>query len=190
MAARRCIALLLALGAPSGALAQPQTYRLDPAHSFVHFELAHFGTSTIRGRFGPIQGFVTIDRTAVSGETGLTIDIKSLDTGLAIFDARIKQADLLAADAHPQAWFVARRFRFEGERVAEVRGEFTLRGQSVPLSLRAQRFGCHQHPMLKREVCGGDFEGELSRGAFGMNFGAPFIGDRVRLMVQVEGIRD
>ncbi len=35
----------------------------------------------------------------------------------------------------------------------------------------------------------GDFEGSLRRGEFGMAFGAPLVADRVRLLIQVEGIR-
>ena len=31
-------------------------YRLDPQHTFVHFEVKHFDTSTLRGRVGPVRG--------------------------------------------------------------------------------------------------------------------------------------
>ncbi len=182
--------LLALLGLPgAGAAAQPVHYELDPQHSFVHFEVMHFRTSTIRGRFGPLQGSVMLDREARRGEVGVTIDTTSLDTGLKVFDARLREGDLFATGAHPQAWFVARQFRFDGAALKEVRGEFTLRGVSQPLTLVARRFGCHEHPQLKREVCGGDFEGEVTRSEFGMTFGLPFIADRVRLVLQVEGIR-
>jgi len=33
------------------------------------------------------------------------------------------------------------------------------------------------------------FEGELRRSDFGATFGLPFVADRVRLRVQVEGLR-
>jgi polyisoprenoid-binding protein YceI len=177
-----------ALAAP-GAGAQPATYRLDPERSFVHFEVLHFGTSTSRGRFGPVQGEVRLDRATQRGEVGLAIATASVDTGLAVFDARLRQDDLLASEAHPQAYFVARQFRFDGERLAEVRGEFTLRGISQPLSLRALFFGCRQDAARRAEVCGGDFEAEIKRSEFGATFGLPLVADRVRLVVQVEGVR-
>ena len=113
----------------------------------------------------------------------------SVSTGLRVFDARIRERDLLASDEFPQASFVAERFRFDGDRLAEVRGAFTLRGVTQPLSLFARHFACEQRALLQREVCGGDFEAEISRSAFGAGFGLPFVGDRVRLLVQVEGIR-
>jgi polyisoprenoid-binding protein YceI len=44
--------------------------------------------------------------------------------------------------------------------------------------------------MLRREVCGGDFEAELLRSDFGSTFGLPFVGNKVRLLISVEGIRE
>ena len=170
--------LLVLPGAAARAELVP--YTLDPEHSFVHFEVQHFGTSTTRGRFGPVRGVVMLDRHAGRGEVSLRIPIASVDTG-------VPQRDLLASAEHPDAFFVATRFRFEGERLAEVRGEFTLRGIGQPLSLHATHFACR--PAGGGEVCGGDFEAELLRSDFGATFGLPLVGDRVRLKVQVEGRR-
>lgn len=191
--ARRCAFLLAGAcaglpAAPAGA--QPVVYTLDPTHSFVNFELMHFGTSTIRGRFGPIEGSVTLDRAAGRGAASLAIETAGVSTGWRMFDARIREADLLDSTTHPQAFFVAQQFRFEGEQLTEVSGTFTLRGVSQPLSLRALRFACEPRPLLQREVCGGDFEADIQRSTFGASFGLPFVADRVRLLVQVEGIRE
>jgi polyisoprenoid-binding protein YceI len=172
------------------AAAQPAVYALDPDNSFVHFEVLHFGTSTSRGRFGPIQGAVTLDRAAGHGEVGLRIATAQVDTGLAIFNARLRQADLLASEEHPEAFFVARNFRFANGQPVEVRGEFTLRGVSQGLSLRALRFACRTEEATRQEVCGGDFEGEILRSDFGATFGLPLVANRVRLVVQIEGRRN
>ena len=178
---------LLSMAAAVNTAAAPAVYVLDPEHTFVYFEVQHFGTSTTRGRFGPVTGEVTLDRSLGRGELGLRINTASVDTGIPVFNARLRQADLLASTEHPEAFFVVRNFRFDGNRVTEVRGEFTLRGTSQPLSLRARHFACRQDGSV--EVCGGDFEGEILRSAFGATFGLPLIGDRVRLVVQVEGRR-
>lgn len=175
------------------AAAQPEAYTLVPEHSFVTFEVLHFGTSTIRGRFGPLQGDVLLDRRAGGGggEVMLRVPTAGVNTGVGVFNARLRQADLLASEAFPEAFFVARIVRYAGDAVAEVRGEFTWRGVSQPLSLRALRYSCRTGAANSPadEVCGGDFEGELLRSDFGATFGLPFIGDRVRLVVQVEGRR-
>jgi polyisoprenoid-binding protein YceI len=167
----------------------PITYQLDPAHTFVTFEVLHFGTSTLRGRIGPVTGEVTVDRGARSGELRLRIPVDTVSTGIRPLDARLKQPDLLAVGEYPEAYFVATRFQFDDAGgVKEVRGEFTLRGVGQPLSLYARRFACRRDAMLKKEVCGGDFEADLKRGQFGANFGEPFVSDDVHLLVQVEAI--
>ena len=173
------------------AVAQPVTYQFDPAHSWVHFEVLHFGTSTIRGRIGPVNGSVTMDPAAGRGDVRLTVPTDTVSTGLGFFDARLREDDLLASKAHPVAWFVATQFRFDGPRVASLRGEFTWRGVSQPLTLTAMRYACRSDKTggVPVQVCGGDFEGELLRSEFGATFGLPLIADRVRLIVQVEGRR-
>jgi polyisoprenoid-binding protein YceI len=181
------LALLLAL-LPLTALADRVSYELDPEHTFVHFEVLHFDTSTLRGRFGPVTGEVQIDRAAGSGALSLRIATAGVSTGLAVLDSRLRRDDLLATEAFPEAYFVATRFRFAGDTLAEVRGEFTLRGMSQPLSLTAVRYGCRREGATG-EVCGGDFEAEIKRSEFGASFGLPFVGDRVRLHIQAEGRR-
>ena len=153
------------------------------------FEVLHFGTSTSRGRFGPLNGEVTLDRAQRQGSVALRIATGQVDTGAPVINARLRQSDLLASAEHPEAFFVARQFRFNGEAVAEVRGEFTLRGVSQPLSLKARQFSCRVDTSPDEEVCGGDFEGQLLRSDFGATFGLPLIGNRIQLLVQVEGRR-
>jgi polyisoprenoid-binding protein YceI len=167
----------------------PVTYRLDPDHTFATFEVLHFGTSTLRGRIGPITGEVQVDRGAKTGDLRLRIPVDTVSTGMRVLDARLKQPDLLATTEYPEAYFIATHFRFDAEGgVQEVRGEFILRGVSEALSLHARRFACRRDEALAREVCGGDFEGELSRSRFGAGFGVPLVGDAVHLVVQVEAI--
>jgi polyisoprenoid-binding protein YceI len=187
---------LAALCASSGlapVLAQsvqgPVTYQLDPDHTFVQFEVLHFGTSTLRGRIGPVTGEVTVDRAAKSGDLRLRIPVGTVETGMRVLDARLKQPDLLATAEYPEAYFVATRFQFDASGgVKEVRGEFTLRGVGEPLSLIARSFACRHDERLGKDVCGGDFEADLKRGRFGATFGEPFVGDDVHLVIQVEGI--
>jgi len=178
-----------AASSASAAAGGPVVYRLDPDHTFVTFEVRHFGTSTLRGRIGPVPGEVQIDRVARSGDLRLRIPVGTVDTGMRVLDARLKEPDLLSVAANPEAYFIATNFRFDAQgNVQEARGEFILRGVSEPLSLIARRFGCRIDERLRREVCGGDFEGDLKRGRFGASYGEPFVSDDVHLVVQVEGI--
>jgi len=164
------------------------TWTLDPTHTFVHWELVHMGTSTIRGRFDKAGGVVQFDAKAQRLDLSITVDTASVSSGVPLLDTQLKGREMLDAAAYPQAYFTARGARFEGDVPREVRGEFTLRGVSQPLSLRALRWNCALNPLFRRTVCGGDFEGELIRSSFGITHSLPFVADRVRLLIQVEAI--
>ncbi|MEN9543653.1 MAG: hypothetical protein RLZZ598_486 [Pseudomonadota bacterium] len=176
--------------AASAAVAGPADYVLDPEYSWVQFELLHFGTSTIRGRLGPARGVASFDSATGQGEISVEIDTRTLSTGLPLFDARIRRADLLAVEEYPTAWFVSRQLRLDARGgVSSADGELTLRGASLPLRLEAERFACWPDPASGRERCGGDFVGRLRRSEADMHFGLPFVGDEVTLRIQVEALR-
>lgn len=188
---RAATALAMAVGFGAAAHAQPVNYVIDAERSFVHFEVVHFNTSTSRGRFGPLSGNVVLDRTAGRGEVNVRVPTATVSTGIPVFDAVLRGADLLSSTAYPEAYFVSRSVQFVGGQPREVRGEFTLRGISQGLSLRAGLFTCRTDRPADggRETCGGSFEGEFSRSEFGITHSLPFVADRVRLRVQVEGHR-
>lgn len=187
--ARHALLAMLASAAVGTAHAAPQEFAIDPANTHVHWEVRHFGTSTSRGRFDAISGRITLDREAHSGSASFSIATASISTGFAPFDGVLRGPYLLATQEYPSAYFVAQRFTFDGDALATVSGEFTLRGVSQPLSLRALRFSCRLSPEPARETCGGDFEAEFNRSAFGITHSLPFVADKVRVLVQIEAVR-
>jgi len=184
--------MLLAVmaGSSAGAAqAAPESFVIDPANTHVHWEVRHFGTSTSRGRFDAISGSVVLDRSAHSGSASFSISTASISTGFATFDGVLRGPYLLATQEYPTAYFVANRFVFDGDRVASVTGDFTLRGVASALTLRALRFACRTDAEPAREVCGGDFETEFNRSAFGITHSLPFVADKVRVLLQIEAVR-
>jgi polyisoprenoid-binding protein YceI len=179
-----------ALAAGAAPPARADTYQIDPTHTFVHFEVPHFATSTLRGRFGRTAGTVAFSRAGRTGQVEITIDTASVDTGTDALDRHLRGKDFFDTERHPTARFVADRFVFQGDRVAEVAGTLTLRGQTHPLALKAMNFNCYLSPLFKREVCGGDFEATISRSHWGLDWGVQHgFADPVRLLVQVEAVR-
>ncbi len=170
--------------------AQANTYVIDPTHTFVNYEVLHFGTSTTRGRFDKKEGTVTFDRAAKSGKVEVVFDLNSVSTGVAMLDKHLQSADFFDTSNHPSAKFVGDKFVFDGDKVTQVVGTLTLRGKTMPVTLNASNFNCYMSPMLKREVCGGDFETTIKRSQWGVNYGlAGGMPDDVRLEIQVEAIK-
>jgi len=172
------------------AQAQSASYAIDPTHTFVTFEIGHFGTSTNRGRFDKKEGTVQLDRAGKAGKVELTIDATSLSTGTPPFDKHLQSPDFFNAAQFPTIKFAADKFVFNGDKVSEVVGTLTLLGKTNPVTLKANQFNCYQNQMIKREVCGGDFETTIQRSQWGMTWGANFgFPDAVKLVVQVEAVK-
>lgn len=181
-----CAALLLAFGTVA---AQPATYSIDPTHTFVTFEVVHFGTSTARGRFDKKEGTIEFDRAGKTGKVDITIDMGSISTGIPPFDSHLKGKDFFDVANHPSARFVASGLTFDGNKVSQVAGTLTMLGKTGPVLLKANRFNCYPNPIVKREACGGDFEATIQRSLWGSTYGLPGIPDTVRLVIQVEAFK-
>lgn len=180
-----CLGLLT-----SHAAAQAAAYEIDPSHTFATFEISHFATSTTRGRFDKKEGTLLFDRAAKTGKIDISIYTGSINTGISVFDKFLTGFSLFDSATFPTARFVADKFNFDGDKVTDVSGSFTLLGKTNPVTLKATNFNCYSHPVLKREVCGGDFETTIDRSQYAMNYGLIFgFSKEVRLVVQVEAIR-
>ena len=180
----------LATLAAVSAQAAPATYAIDPTHTFVTFEIGHFGTSTNRGRFDKKEGSVQLDRAAKTGKVEITIDTPSINTGTPAFTAHLQSPDLLDVAKYPTAKFVGDKFTFSGDKVTEISGTLTLLGKTNPITLKASNFNCYDSPMIKREVCGGDFEATIVRSQYGVNYGLNYgFPDSMKLLIQVEAIK-
>ena len=190
---RKSLFSLLAVAAATAltaGAAQAANYAIDPTHTFVTFEISHFGASTNRARFDKKQGTVEFDRAAKTGKVDITIDTTSVNSGTPQFDKHLQSADLFDAAKHPTIKFVSDKFTFNGDKVSEVSGQLTLLGKTAPVTLKATQFNCYDSPMLKREVCGGDFETTIDRTQWGMNYGVDWgFPKNVRLVVQIEAVK-
>jgi polyisoprenoid-binding protein YceI len=174
----------------SGAQAQSASYTIDPTHTFANFEVAHFGTSTLRGRFDKKEGTVQIDRAGKTGKLDLTIDTTSVSTGVPALDKHLQSKDFFNSAEFPTARFVAERFTFDADKVTSIVGTLTLAGKTGPVTLAATRFNCYNSPLFKREVCGGDFSASIKRSAWGVSYGLDYgIPDEVKLVIQAEAVK-
>jgi polyisoprenoid-binding protein YceI len=120
----------------------------------------------------------------------VVFDLKSVNTGVEMMNKHLQSADFFDSEKYPSAKFVGDKFVFKGDKVEAVSGTLTLRDKTMPVTLKATNFNCYMSPMLKREVCGGDFETTIARSAYGMSYGLTYgLPDNIRLLIQVEAVK-
>lgn len=169
------------------AIKKSHTYTLDPNHSNVRFAIDHFGTTTNHGGFYGVTGDLEFNPAKRMGAIDVLIPINSLQTGNDHFTNHLKSKDFFNAEQYPTAEFKSTKFYFNGNKLSKVTGNLTMLGKTNPVTLTATKFNCYDSPMLKTQVCGGDFDTTIDRTLWGMDgmvkMGMP---KNVKLTIQVE----
>ena len=167
--------------------AAPVTYSVDPAHTFAHFAINHFGFSTVSGRFNTTSGTVTLDAAKKTGSADITIDTSSIDTGWAARDKHIRSSDFLDVEKFPSITFKSDKFSFDGDKLSKVEGNLTIHGVTKPVTLTVTDFKCvDMHPMMKKPWCGADATVTIKRSDFGVSAYVPNVGDDLKLSIDIE----
>ena len=172
------------------ALADVETYNIDPKHTFPAYEIGHLGYSIQRGRFNKTQGKITLDPAAKTGTVEVAIDTASVSTGVDKLDEHLRTPDFFNAERYPQIVFKSTDLVFDGERVKQANGTLSINGITKPVTLEVTQFKCAVNPMLMRKVCGADMSAKIKRSDFEMKYGIPMLADDVLLRINVEAIKD
>lgn len=182
------LALLTAIVSTT-ALAAPDTYVIDGAHTFPRFEYSHFGYSKQISRFDKTSGTIVIDRAAKSGAIDVTIDTASVNTGFPLFNEHLQGEDFFDTRKYPEITYTSRKLNFTGDRLTSVDGNLTIKGISKPVRLDVTSFQCMPHPMLKKDACGADARATIKRSDFNNGKYAPHVGDEVTLSIAIEAVK-
>lgn len=176
-------ALLFAAFLPS---AQAAEYTIDPAHTYANFEIDHLGFSTQRGQFKRSSGTVEFNPDEKVGRIDISIEAASLDTGFELRDNVLRGESWFNAKDFPYIFFRSQKLVFTEEKLTAVDGVLVMLGEIRPMRLEISRFKCGLNLASRKRGCGADAVGVLRRSEFGLSNGVPFIGDEVRLHIQVE----
>ena len=177
--------LVAALATPANAVG----YKIDPAHSFIHFRTKHLGFSWLVGRFNTFEGTVNYDPSAGpdAQKIDLTIDAASLDTNHAERDKHLRNEDFFNVRKYPTITF--KSTRYDGDEYGgKLTGDLTLLGVTKSISFNVRIIGEGNDPWGGYRA---GFEGSytLLRKDFGMGYNLGPAAEEVELDLMIEAIR-
>ena len=182
------ITLAAALAAP--AVAAPETYVLDSAHSFPRFSYNHFGYSTQVSRFNKTTGKIIYDKEAKTASVDIVIDATSVDSGFPVFNEHLRGEDFFDTAKYPTATFKSTKVVFEGDKPSAIEGNLTIKGITKPVTLTVTSFHAMPHPMKKKDAIGANAFTTVKRSDFNAGKYAPNVGDEIRIDLGVEAIKE
>lgn len=184
------LAGLLSLAAPL-AMAQTSTWVPDKAHSEVDFSILHMSLSKVHGRFGNIGGTIVMNEADVTKSTvNITIDVSTVDTGVAPRDNDLKGANIFDVAQFPTATFVSTSVAKSGAGLT-VTGNLTLHGVTKPVTLAVEGPTGPVQGMDKKPHEGFSATTTISRAAFGIASKMPsaVLGDEVQLTIDLDAAK-
>jgi polyisoprenoid-binding protein YceI len=169
------------------------TWNVDPTHSRVGFTVKHIGISKVRGEFGEYSGQLVIAEDGTATASG-TVNVASIDTSDANRDGHLKSADFFDTENHAEITFASTSITAIDDENYEIVGDLTLRGETHPVTLKAELGGTENDPQGNERV-GLEITGELSRGEYGMKFnmalgsGNLAVSDKVKLELDISATK-
>ncbi len=181
------------LALPASALAAPETYEIDSAHSSIGFKVKHL-FSYVTGRFDTVEGVIVLDPDKPEASTvNVSIKADSINTANAKRDAHLKTEDFFAVEKHPVLTFASKSVQKTGDDTADVIGDLTMHGVTKEVPLKVQFLG--KGPGMQGETRSG-FQAttSLKRSEFGLTWGkvvegTQLVGDDVIINLEVEGVK-
>lgn len=165
-------------------------YRADPAHTLIGWRINHFGFNDYLGLFGAIDGTLQIDPAAIgSAKLDVTVPIGLVTVASAGLRDHLLRAgkgggapDFFGPDPAP-ARFVSTQVRQTGETTAEITGELTLNGVTLPVIVDARFTGAGANPYNRKPTIGFAGTATINRSDFGITFAVPMVADQVDLEI-------
>jgi polyisoprenoid-binding protein YceI len=187
---QKMIANATFLAFSGAAFAAPETFVIDTPHTAPRFEYTHLGYSKQEHRFDNTTGKIVLDRAAKTASVDVTIDATSVNTGYALFNGHLQEADFFDTAMYPTITFKSTKVVFKGDQPVSVDGNLTIKGITKPVTLAVTSFHSAPHPMAKKDAIGANANVKLKRSEFNMSKNVPWVSDEVTLTIAVEAIKE
>jgi polyisoprenoid-binding protein YceI len=158
-------------------------------HASIQFRIIHLGYSWLWGRFNDFDGEFTYDKSnPAASKIEVTINTKSIDSNHAERDKHLRGDEFLDVEQFPQSKFVSTSLVVKEDGSGELKGDFTLRGVTRPITIYMSYIGEGDDPWGGYRV---GFEGttELVLADYGILKDLGPASKKLDLFLSIEGVR-
>jgi polyisoprenoid-binding protein YceI len=177
------------------ASAQVSKWQIDPAHSEADFTIKHMGISNVHGRFGNVSGVLTLDEKDITKSTvNATIDISTVDTGVAQRDTHLKSPDFFDVAKYAQMTFASKSLSNANGQL-QLTGDLTIHGVTKTVTLALDGPSKEQVDPYGKTRRGFSATTTIHRQDFGLTWngnlksGDTVLGDDVKVELDIELIK-
>jgi polyisoprenoid-binding protein YceI len=168
------------------------TWKIDPVHSSVEFQVKHLGIATVKGQFTEFEG--TLEVTPDGLDADGSVNVASVDTREPQRDEHLRSPDFFDVESHPQITFKSTAVRPLDADELEVEGDFTIRGITNPLKLVGVLEGTETDQQGNERV-GLSATAQINRSDYDMKFnmalgsGNVVVSDKVKILIDISAVK-
>ncbi|MFL6595393.1 MAG: YceI family protein [Chthoniobacterales bacterium] len=164
------------------------SFKIDPVHSSVIFNVKHLGVTNFYGDFKEITGMVTFDSAdPAKSSVELSVPVESLDSRNPKRDQHLKSPDFFNAAQFPTLTFKSNKIEASGD-TYKVSGDLTIHGVTKPVTVDFHK-GAEAKGQQGEVRGGGETKFTIKRSDYGMSFMQGALGDEVNIVLSLEGIK-
>ena len=161
--------LLVSLPAVTLAATVPQKWKLDVPKTNVDFEVKYLGKATTDGKFNKVNGAINYDvKNPTSTTINFTVFTNSIDTDRGLRDSFLRRKELLNTKQYPTMTFVSKKVSMINPKEANVTGNFTVLGQTKPLTVRVTLSDVENDPITSKPTLRFRATGLVDRYSYGV----------------------
>ncbi len=129
-------ALLFILALVPAISALAAEWRIDDDHSNAYFSIQHLTVAKVRGAFNTVSGSLTTDdKSGAVTRLSLTMDVKSIDTGVVKRDDDLRSPNFFDMVKFPTMTFTSRAIADQGNGTLLISGDLTIHGVTNPVKV-------------------------------------------------------
>jgi polyisoprenoid-binding protein YceI len=180
--------------AQTGTIIEPGTWVFDASHSSVEFVARHLMVTKVRGRFGNVQGTITIADDPLQSKVEASVETATVESGDAKRDEHLKSADFFDVEQYPTIEFVSTSVRDRGNGHYDLTGNLTVRGVTREVTWDLAYEGTVQDPWGGTRA-GFSATTEVNRKDWGLEWnvaleaGGLLVSEKARLNIEIEAIK-
>ncbi len=170
-------------------------WNVDKMHSEVGFKVKHMMITNVSGTFGEFDVNATTQGDDFStANIGFSVNIDSINTGVADRDGHLKSDDFFNAEAYPQMTFKSTGITKKDDENFAISGDLTIRDITKKVDFDAEFGGIVVDPYGQTKA-GLTVSGKLKRSEFGFKWsaiteaGSIVVSDDIKLSGEIQLIK-
>lgn len=167
------------------------TWKVDPVHSSVEFQVKHLGIATVKGQFTEFEG--TLEVGPDGAKAYGTVKVASVNTREPARDEHLRSPDFFDAATNPEISFQSTEITALDEDEFEIVGDLSIHGVTRSVRFTATLEGTETDGQGNPRV-GVSAAATINRSEFEMKFNAALgsgnlmVGDKVKIVLDISAV--